>query len=75
MDSVPEAQGKSCTPTHEMHDFQPISLGKISLGPLLSGDDISVQLDRNAISLQAHLFDQREERKWRLEAFLFAVDL
>ena len=75
VDSVPEAQGKSCTPTHEVHDFQPIPFGKISLGPLIPGDDISVQLDRNAIRLQAHLLDQREERKWRLEAFLFPVDL
>jgi len=36
---------------YEVDDFELVSVGKVSAGPLVAGDDGSIQLDRDTVRL------------------------
>jgi hypothetical protein len=53
----PQVEDGLCAPTYEMHNFEPIPVGKTGFRPLVPRHDLSIQLYGNAVGLQPHFFN------------------
>lgn len=58
-----------------MDNLQPVAIRELSLGPVLTGDDLAIHFDRDPVRLHAQRFDQPGERKRSIEVTRLAIDL
>ena len=66
---------KRLAATHELHDFQLVTIAKAGLGPLLAADDGAVQFDRDPVGFHGQSLKQSREGQRRVEFARFAVDM
>jgi hypothetical protein len=59
----------------EVHDLKMISIRKLRLGPVISGDDFAIEFHRNPIGLESQICYERCKREWPPIALLFAIDV
>jgi len=58
----------------EVHDLQPVAIVQHGRGPGIAADDDLVQLDGDAVGLDAQLLHQRRQRQLAVEGSLCAID-
>ena len=59
---------------HEVHNLQLVAIVQHGRGPGIAADDVAVQLDGNAVSLDAQVLDKHRQRQFAVEAPLCAID-
>ena len=65
------------SPADKVDHLEFVSVVERGLSPKVSGNDVPIQLDGDAVGFHTQGFDKsgKGERRGRLERFLFTVDL